>query len=116
MFLSVSPSLTLRVTVTFFRNAPCFGWWVCAAEGAQPLIRKLEPATRAKVLAALAGLVILGFALMALAWLGAHATRRYMQREGSFRRIPRRAELDRDDWAEKPLIPGAKDTEQDNET
>ena len=97
-------------------GAMCLGWWLGAAEGAQPLIRKLEPAMRAKVLAALAGLVILGFALMALAWLGARATRRYMHREGSFRRDPSRAEVNRDDWAERRLIPRPTDAEQDGET
>ena len=97
-------------------GATCFGWWCCAAEGDQPLIRKLDPATRPKVLAALAGLVILGFGLMALAWLGARATRRYMNRDGTIRRDPRRAERNRDDWAERRLIPPARDAEQDGET
>ena len=44
----------------------------------QPLLMRLDGATRAKVLAALAALVILGFLLVTLTWLGARLTRRYM--------------------------------------
>lgn len=44
----------------------------------QPLLMRLDGATRAKVLAALAALVILGFLLVTLTWLGARMTRRYM--------------------------------------
>jgi hypothetical protein len=44
----------------------------------KPLILRLDGATRAKVLAALAGLIILGFLLIVLTWLGARMTRRYM--------------------------------------
>lgn len=44
----------------------------------QPLLLRLDGATRAKVLAALAALIMLGFLLIALAWLGARMTRRYM--------------------------------------
>ncbi len=44
----------------------------------QPLLLRLDGAKRAKVLAALAGLVILGFLLVTLAWLGGRMTRRYM--------------------------------------
>lgn len=51
---------------------------LAAEEGAKPLILRLDGAMRAKVLAALAGLVILGFLLIVLTWLGARLTRRYM--------------------------------------
>lgn len=44
----------------------------------KPLILRLDGATRAKVLAALAALIILGFLMIALTWLGARWTRRYM--------------------------------------
>lgn len=44
----------------------------------KPLLLRLDDATRAKVLAALAGLVILGFLMIVLTWLGARWTRRYM--------------------------------------
>jgi hypothetical protein len=51
---------------------------LAAEEGAKPLILRLDGAMRAKVLAALAGLIILGFLLIVLTWLGARLTRRYM--------------------------------------
>src|SRR5438105_1161527 len=44
---------------------------------AQPLIKRLDDQTRAKVLSALAGLIILGFAMVLLAWLGARVVQRY---------------------------------------
>jgi hypothetical protein len=44
----------------------------------QPLILRLDGARRAKVLAALAGLVMLGFLLVLLTWLGGRVARRYM--------------------------------------
>jgi hypothetical protein len=50
-----------------------------AQDAAQkPLIMRLDGATRAKVLAALAGLVILGFLMVVLTWLGGRVVRRYM--------------------------------------
>ena len=69
------------------------------AQQAEPVIQRLDPATRAKVLAALAALVILGFALMFFASWAARATRRYMQ----MGRKPQKTVIDRDDWAKKPL-------------
>ncbi|WP_425616387.1 hypothetical protein NA78x_000033 [Anatilimnocola sp. NA78] len=56
-------------------------WLLLAQEQVQqkqPLLMKLDGPTRAKVLAALAALVMLGFLLVTLAWLGARMTRRYM--------------------------------------
>jgi hypothetical protein len=44
----------------------------------KPGLMRLDGATRAKVLAALAGLVMLGFLMVILAWLGGRVTRRYM--------------------------------------
>jgi hypothetical protein len=61
-----------------------------------PLIQRLDGAQRAKVLAALAGLVILGMGMMLLTWLGGRVTRRYMR--GPQRYVPPR-EQDGDDWA-----------------
>lgn len=52
----------------------------CAEAVAQqdaPLIKRLDDAQRAKVLAALAGLIILGFAMILFTWLGARITQRY---------------------------------------
>ena len=49
------------------------------AEAAQQAgINKLDGPSRARALAALAGLIILGFGLVLLTWMGARYTRRYM--------------------------------------
>ena len=70
----------------------------------QSALERLDPARRAKVLAALAGLIILGFGLVMLAWLGARATRRYMRREPMlFQKPPQHTPASEKDWAEKPL-------------
>ncbi|QDU31523.1 hypothetical protein ETAA8_66820 [Anatilimnocola aggregata] len=61
--------------------AAAVGFWLLAQEQVQqpqPLLMRLDGATRARVLAALAALILLGFLLMTLAWLGARMTRRYM--------------------------------------
>jgi hypothetical protein len=65
-----------------------------------PAIKRMDDATRAKVLAALAGLIILGFAMVALIWLGARVTQRYRHGSSFFRPTPRPGEHD---WARKPL-------------
>jgi hypothetical protein len=72
-----------------------------AQDKPQTPLSRLDPQTRAKVLAALAGLIILGFGMVALAWLGARVTRRYMNQ------TPPRKERTpgEDDWAQKPLHP-----------
>jgi hypothetical protein len=66
-------------------------------------IERLDPATRAKALAALTGLVILMVGLMLLASLGARWARAYGHHTPlSFeRRKPK--PIDPDDWANKPL-------------
>jgi hypothetical protein len=65
---------------------------------------RLGPVRQAKVLAAGAALVILGLAMMALAWLGARATRRYMNRTSRLSdELPRRTKLSEKDWTQKPL-------------
>ena len=68
-----------------------------------PLVKRVDDATRAKVLAGLAGLIILGFALVLLTWLGARVTERYRRGTSYFRPTPRPGEHD---WAKKPLVPG----------
>jgi len=71
------------------------------AQQAEPLIKRLDPLTRAKALAALTAVVILGFTMVLLVWLAGRATRRFM----SSSEVPRRSTLgvDHDDWARKPL-------------
>jgi hypothetical protein len=71
------------------------------AQAAEPAIKRLDPATRSKVLATLAGLIILGFAMMLLAWLGSKATRRYMSSGNT--RSTAKSGTDPDDWSRKPL-------------
>ena len=71
-----------------------------AAEEKQPLLKRLDPATRAKVLAALAALLILGFTMIVLIWLGGRFTRRYINLDSRRRQQP---PPNPDDWAAKPL-------------
>jgi hypothetical protein len=71
-----------------------------AEETPAPPIRQMDGATKAKVLAALAGLIILGFGMVALIWLGARVAQRYRQGSSFFRPTPRPGEHD---WARKPL-------------
>ena len=63
-------------------------------------IQRMDGATKARVLAALAALIILGFGMIALVWLGARITQRYRNRTSYFRPTPRPGE---NDWANKPL-------------
>jgi hypothetical protein len=76
--------------------------WLLAQQ-AEPLIRRLDPQTRAKVLAALAALVILGMAMVLLVWLGARATRRYMNSGRAASSVKPHGSPD--DWADKPIVP-----------
>lgn len=75
------------------------------APRAEPVLEQLDPARKAKVLAAIAGLIILGLGMMLLAWLGAKATRRYMNREPLIKEKPPAGTtpIREKDWAEKPL-------------
>lgn len=76
---------------------------ITIAQAAAPLIKRMDDAMRAKVLAAMAGLIILGFAMVLLAWLGARVTQRYRRGASYFRPTARPGEHE---WARKPLIPG----------
>src|SRR5688500_12498814 len=84
------------------------GALACAQEEKLPLIKRLDGATRAKVLAALAGLIILGFAMVALIWLGARFTQRYRNRKPYFQPTPRPGEHD---WAKRPMGERSSDEE-----
>src|SRR5262249_7011746 len=59
------------------------------AQNTAPLVKRVDDATRAKLLAALTGLVILGFGLVLLAWLGARVVERYRRGTSFFRPTPR---------------------------
>lgn len=65
------------------------------------VFQRLGRERQAKVLAALAGFIILGIGMVALAWVGARVTRRYMNQEPLRRRTVEELE---DDWASKPLV------------
>lgn len=65
-----------------------------------PALERMSPQQRVKVLAAFAAFMILLFGMIALIWLGARVTRRYMNQEPLRPLDP----LERaDDWATKPL-------------
>jgi hypothetical protein len=67
-------------------------------------LKRMEPQRRAKVLAALAALIILGLGMMVLAWLGARWARHHMNRAPILRENPPQSTPVREkDWAEKPL-------------
>ena len=68
-------------------------------------LKKLPGEMRAKVLAALAGLIILGFSMALLIWLGARVTRRYMHGTSYHKPTER---PDTSDWSPQPLQPGEK--------
>jgi hypothetical protein len=63
-----------------------------AADQAKPLLVRLDPQSRASLLAALAGMIVLAFGFMVLAYLGA----RYVKRIARQRPPPRRR--DTSDW------------------
>ena len=72
-----------------------------AAQAEQPLLWRLTPPQRTRVLAGLALVIVLGMALLLFAWWAARATRRYLRRQGSTGGTSRAAPAD--DWAAKPL-------------
>jgi len=87
--------------------------WVIRAQAEQPLILRLEPKDRVRVLAALAAVIILGFALVLLAWWGARATRRYMNRPPRIRQRTDSPVVKEDDWATKPMYTDNDTTSQE---
>ena len=76
-------------------------WQAIAFAQDVPPLKRMDGAMRARVLATIAGLVILGFGLVALAWLGARVTQRYRRGTSYFRPTPRPGEHD---WARRPLV------------
>jgi len=97
--------VSLAAAMGFFLNVAAAAY----AQQPQPLVKRVDDATRAKLLAALAGLVILGFGLVLLAWLGARIVERYRRGSSFFRPTPRPGEHD---WAKKPLVPGDTKTDR----
>jgi hypothetical protein len=78
-------------------GAPLAVWPLAAAEQAEPLLMRLDPANRAKVLMALLALVLVGMGLVALAWIGGRRLRRVIKQP---LKPVRRLE---DHWYRKPL-------------
>jgi hypothetical protein len=73
---------------------------LAAEEKARPLLLRLDPESRAKVLMALLGLVLVGIGLVALTILaGRHVLRIARTSHGPTRRRE-------DDWYRKPLVQG----------
>ncbi len=89
-------------------------WQLASLVAEQPLWYRLEPEDRVRVLAALAALLILGFALIAFAWWAGRFTRRYMAgpSRGSRRESSRRPS--EDDWASKRLVPDDQEPPEDD--
>ena len=77
---------------------------LAAAEPAETMLMRLDPADRAKVLMALLALVLVGLALVALAWLGGRRLRWIIRQP---LRPVRRLE---DAWYRKPLAPKESQT------
>lgn len=71
-------------------------------EMTKPAILRMSGETRARVLAVLAGLIILGLGMILLTWLGARMTRRYMNR-GAGSGVRSDTAPTGDEWAKKPL-------------
>jgi len=87
----------------FFAASAVLSWsQLVLGQEALPPIKRLDDVTRAKVLAALAALVILGFAMVLLTWLGARVAQRYRRRSPFFQPTHRPGEHE---WAKKPLTP-----------
>lgn len=104
--------LLRRATFVFCGVAATF--FIAAADEKAP-IQEIDGATRSKMLAAIGALIILGFALILLTWLGARFTRRYMNSSDKIE--PKKsqfADFGVDDWASKPLV-DSDETEDSDE-
>lgn len=84
---------------TTLARVPLAGWPLAAAEQAETMLMKLDPANRAKVLMALLALVLVGLGLVALAWIGGRRLRRVIKQPlKPMRRFD-------DQWYRKPIAP-----------
>lgn len=73
----------------------------------EPLIERLDPQTRARVILALAGLLLLGALLIGLTWLVFRMIRWRIRDHQQLVEKQRRRAVNPDDWATKPLAPPA---------
>jgi hypothetical protein len=79
------------------------------ADAPRPLIERLDPERRAAVMAALAGLIFLAFALMAGVWLWGQWLRRRLRKDRPASRAPLVSDWDRKQPVEDdpPQLPGS---------
>lgn len=84
------------------------------AESGESSAVSIETVSRGKMMAALAGLVILGLAMVLLIWLGARVTRRYMN-PPNYDRQHSDGASPRDDWASSRLSADGLRSESESE-
>jgi hypothetical protein len=97
-------------------NLTIFGVDVILLVARQTMLERLDPPTRARVLMALLGLVILGFGMMLLAWLGARFARRYRQGRGKPGPSEESPQLNKDAWWKKPVSADLDASRADDDT
>lgn len=82
------------------------------AQQAEPVILRVDHATRVKILLALTAVVVLGITAVFLIWLTGRAVRRYSSYQPT-REIP---PVEPDDWAHTPLVPPLQDSASSDES
>jgi hypothetical protein len=80
-------------------------WLLSAAESAEPLLRRLEPPSRAAALMAILGLVLLGLAMVICVMIGGRWVRRIARHDLGPTRLTRNAPKDRLRSALGPILP-----------
>jgi hypothetical protein len=78
-------------------------WQAFVIAQQRPLIDRLDPKTRGKVILALAGLVMLGLLMIVMTWLTFRIIRRRIKHAQDIADRQRRTGRDEDDWSKKPL-------------
>ena len=96
-------SRTCQASVICFADFNCAQFCFAAESQAQPLIDRLDPHTRAKVVLALAGLVMLGLLMMGLTWLAFRTLRKQFRRTDAVIEKQKQSATE-DAWAGKPLV------------
>jgi hypothetical protein len=92
------------MVIWFYRASTLFTALLLAEEPLRPAEKLLKSHYGVKALAALAALVILGFGMVFLTYLGGRYTRRYMN--STFRPPP--PDPDQEDWARQTTTPNPK--------
>lgn len=81
----------------------------------EPLIERLDPQTRARVILALAALLLLGALMIVVTWLVFRMIRGRIRDHQRIVDRQRQRAVDADDWAKKPLIPPAAEAVEEYE-